>query len=125
MFLQQRIHFIGIGGIGMSAIAKILFQKGFIISGSDKSENNIVRDLRKKGIKVFNSHINSNLGNSDVVVYSSAINKNNPELKEARKKNTNFLESYDACRGYEVKSFYHHCWLSRQNNNDISNLLDI
>ena len=51
MFLQQRIHFIGIGGIGMSAIAKILFQKGFIISGSDKSENNIVRDLRKKELK--------------------------------------------------------------------------
>ena len=61
-----------------------IFQKGFIISGSDKSENNIVRDLRKKELK-FSIPINSNLGNSDVVVYSSA-NKNNPELKEARKK---------------------------------------
>ena len=53
MFLQQKIHFIGIGGIGMSAIAKILFQKGFKISGSDQNENLIVKDLKKKGVKVF------------------------------------------------------------------------
>ena len=48
MFLKQRVHFIGIGGIGMSAIAKILFQKGFKISGSDQSENLIIKDLKKK-----------------------------------------------------------------------------
>ena len=48
MFLQQKIHFIGIGGIGMSAIAKILFQKGFKISGSDQNENLIVKDLKKR-----------------------------------------------------------------------------
>ena len=60
MFLKQKIHFIGIGGIGMSAIAKILFQKGFKISGSDQNENLIVKELKKKGVKVFKHHSISN-----------------------------------------------------------------
>ena len=87
MFLQQRIHFIGIGGIGMSAIAKILFQKGFKISGSDQNENLIIKDLKKKGVKVFKNHSTSNVDDVDIVVYSSAIKKNNVELKAAKKKN--------------------------------------
>ena len=86
MFLQQKIHFIGIGGIGMSAIAKILFQKGFKISGSDQNENLIVKDLKKKGVKVFKYHSISNVDDVDIVVYSSAIKKNNVELKAAKKK---------------------------------------
>ena len=86
MFLQQRIHFIGIGGIGMSAIAKILFQKGFKISGSDQNENLIIKDLRKKGVKVFKYHSISNVDDVDIVVYSSAIRKNNIELKAAKKR---------------------------------------
>lgn len=86
MFLQQKIHFIGIGGIGMSAIAKILFQKGFKISGSDQNENLIVKELKKKGVKVFNYHSISNVDDVDIVVYSSAIKKNNVELKAAKKR---------------------------------------
>ena len=86
MFLQQKIHFIGIGGIGMSAIAKILFQKGFKISGSDQNENLIIKDLRKKGVKVFKCHSISNVDDADIVVYSSAIRKNNVELKAAKKR---------------------------------------
>ena len=86
MFLQQKIHFIGIGGIGMSAIAKILFQKGFKISGSDQNENLIVQDLKKKGVKIFKFHSVSNIDNVDIVVYSSAIRKNNVELKAAKKR---------------------------------------
>ena len=86
MFLQRKIHFIGIGGIGMSAIAKILFQKGFKISGSDQNENLIVKDLKKKGVRVFKYHSISNVDNVDIVVYSSAIKKNNVELKAAKKR---------------------------------------
>ena len=86
MFLQQKIHFIGIGGIGMSAIAKILFQKGFKISGSDQNVNQIVKDLKKKGVKVFKYHSISNVDDVDIVVYSSAIRKNNVELKAAKKR---------------------------------------
>ena len=86
MFLKQKIHFIGIGGIGMSAIAKILFQKGFKVSGSDQNENLIIKDLKKKGVKVFLNHSMSNVNDVDIVVYSSAINKNNVELKAAKKR---------------------------------------
>ena len=68
MFLKQKIHFIGIGGIGMSAIAKILFQKGFKISGSDQKENLITKDLKKKGVKVFLNHSMSNVNEVDIVV---------------------------------------------------------
>ena len=86
MFLKQKIHFIGIGGIGMSAIAKILFQKGFKISGSDQNENLIIKDLKKKGVKVFLNHSISNVNDVDIVVYSSAIDKTNVELKAAKKR---------------------------------------
>ena len=87
MFLDQKIHFIGIGGIGMSPIAKILFQKGFKISGSDKSENLIVKDLKRKGVRIFKNHSSSNISDVDIIVYSSAINKSNVELVEAKKRN--------------------------------------
>ncbi len=85
MFKQKHIHFVGIGGIGMSAIAQVLFQKGFKVSGSDISQNHITERLKKK-IKIFNYHNSDNIKNAELVVYSSAIKKNNIELKEARKK---------------------------------------
>ncbi len=86
MFLKLKIHLVGIGGIGMSAIAQILFQKGFKITGSDLSQNLITKKLQKQGIKIFNSHNRSNVKDVDIVVFSSAINKNNPEIKEAKKR---------------------------------------
>ena len=70
----------------MSAIAKILFQKGFKISGSDQNENLIVKDLKKKGVKIFKGHSISNIEDIDIVVYSSAIKENNVELKAAKKR---------------------------------------
>ena len=83
---KKNIHFIGIGGIGMSAIASILSEKGFKISGSDLSRNYITEKLKKKKIKVFDKHLESNLNNVDIVVHSSAIKPNNKELKFAKKK---------------------------------------
>ena len=53
MLKKRNVHFIGIGGIGMSAIAEILYSKGFIVSGSDITDNIIIRRLKKKGIKVI------------------------------------------------------------------------
>ena len=53
MLKKRNVHFIGIGGIGMSAIAEILYSKGFTVSGSDITENTIIGRLKKKGIKVF------------------------------------------------------------------------
>ena len=75
----------------MSAIAKILYQKGFKISGSDQNENLIVKDLKKKGVKVFKFHAISNVNDVDIVVYSSAIKQNNVELKAAKKKKNTYF----------------------------------
>ncbi len=83
---KKSIHFIGIGGIGMSAIAEILFKLGFKVSGSDINQNLIIRKLSKKGIKIFSSHSSKNVQKADMVVFSSAIKKNNKELKFAQEK---------------------------------------
>ena len=79
------IHFIGIGGIGMSGIAEILANQGYSIQGSDISINNNIRRLEKKNIKIFLKHNKSNLKNVSVVVYSSAIKKDNPEIVNSKK----------------------------------------
>ena len=85
MLKKRNVHFIGIGGIGMSAIAEILYSKGFIVSGSDITENTIIGRLKKKGIKVFSKHAKQNIRNVDIVVYSSAVKFSNIEIKSAIK----------------------------------------
>ncbi len=80
----QRIHFTGIGGIGMSGIAELLHNQGFIVQGSDAVENANVRRLRGMGIRVFIGHAAGHLGKAQVVVASSAIPGDNPELARAR-----------------------------------------
>ena len=85
MYQKKNIHFVGIGGIGMSAIAEVLHQKGFSITGSDISENQIIKRLKKKGIKIFLNHSAKNIIKVDLLVYSSAIKANNIELKIAKK----------------------------------------
>ncbi len=86
MLKKRNVHFVGIGGIGMSAIAEILHSKGFEVTGSDISENLITKRLKKKGIKVFSEHAFRNVKNADIVVYSSAVNFSNLEIKSAVKK---------------------------------------
>ena len=80
---RKKIHFIGIGGIGMSAIANVLHKLGFEISGSDIKDNFITKTLEKEGIKINYFHSCQNIENVDLVVYSSAIKKNNLEFKFA------------------------------------------
>ena len=80
----RRIHFIGIGGVGMCGIAEVLNNQGYTVSGSDLTENpNVVR-LRSLGVEVFVGHSADNLSNADVVVMSSAVKDDNPELLAAR-----------------------------------------
>ena len=86
MFEKKKIHFVGIGGIGMSAIAEILFKKKFIVTGSDINKNLITKRLSRNGIKVFYKHSSNNIIDSDIVVYSSAIKSSNIEIKTAKKK---------------------------------------
>ena len=83
MQINSKIHFIGISGIGMSGIAELMLDKGYSIQGSDISVNDNTKRLKKKGIKFFLGHNKKNIKNVHAVVYSSAIKKNNPEIKEA------------------------------------------
>ena len=78
------VHFVGIGGIGMSGIAEVLHTLGYQVQGSDMSENANVQRLRDKGIKVMVGHAAENLEGADVCVISSAIKGDNAELKAAR-----------------------------------------
>ncbi len=79
----KRVHFVGIGGIGMSGIAEILLNQGFEVSGSDMNLSEITDRLERIGIKIYEGHKTENLSDVDVLVYSSAVNINNPEVKSA------------------------------------------
>jgi UDP-N-acetylmuramate--alanine ligase len=80
----RSIHFVGIGGIGMSGIAEVLIAHGFEVSGSDVRESDIVLRLRSLGATVHVGHRGENLTHADVVVFSSAVKRDNPELVAAR-----------------------------------------
>ena len=83
----ELIHFIGIGGIGMSGLSLIMKGKGFKVQGSDLSFNKNIERLKKEKIKVFIGQKKQNLKGTTIVVVSSAIKNNNPEMKEAKRKN--------------------------------------
>jgi len=80
------VHFVGIGGIGMSGIAEVLVNLGYTVTGSDVADSANVKRLRDKGIKVAIGHRPENIDGADVVVVSSAIKQDNPELVAARAK---------------------------------------
>jgi len=82
----HRIHFVGIGGAGMSGIAEVLLNLGYQVQGSDLRENSVVRRLRRLGVEVFIGHDSGHLGESDVVVVSSAVGRDNPEVAAALEK---------------------------------------
>ncbi|MCR9191965.1 MAG: UDP-N-acetylmuramate--L-alanine ligase [Gammaproteobacteria bacterium] len=82
----KQIHFIGIGGAGMCGIAEVLFNEGYQITGSDLTENKVVTRLRALGIVVFIGHAAENVENADVVVRSTAVQDDNPEVIAARDK---------------------------------------
>ena len=82
----RRIHFVGIGGSGMSGIAEVLLNQGYEISGSDISASPSVRRLTEAGAEIFLGHSESNIENADVVVKSSAVTIDNPEIASARER---------------------------------------
>ncbi len=84
---KKRIHFVGIGGIGMSGIATVLLEMGYKVSGSDLEYSDLTKNIESIGGKVFTGHSASNLSKDvGILVYSSAISKDNPELKKAIQK---------------------------------------
>src|SRR5512137_258498 len=86
MFRKQNthIHFVGIGGIGMSGIAEVLLNLGYKVSGSDQRQNDSTRRLAGLGGVIATGHAAENIGDCDVVVTSSAIRAGNPEVDAAR-----------------------------------------
>ncbi len=79
----KKVHFVGIGGIGMSGLAEILWSRGFKVSGSDISLSEVTNRLSDLGMEIYEGHSPNNLKNVDVLVYSSAVNLKNPEVKAA------------------------------------------
>jgi UDP-N-acetylmuramate--alanine ligase len=82
----RRIHFVGIGGIGMSGIAELLVNLGYDVSGSDAKGSDITERLARLGVRIAKGHAAGNVGNADVVVVSSAIHRGNPEVDEAARR---------------------------------------
>lgn len=83
---EKRIHFIGLGGAGMSGIARIMLAKGINISGSDAKDSSVLSGLKTLGAQVFIGHDASNIGEADILVVSSAIDQSNPEIIAANAK---------------------------------------
>ena len=85
---QEQLHFIGVGGVGMSGIARVAHDQGMAVSGSDIKESRYTKQLRDAGVTVFIGQDGANIPDGDVtVVVSTAILENNPELIEARRRN--------------------------------------
>ena len=80
----KKIHFIGIGGIGMSGIAEVLCNLGFHVTGSDLSRSKNTERLERLGAVIHEGHRAENVGDAEVVVYSSAVKEDNPEIVRAR-----------------------------------------
>ncbi len=115
---NMRIHFIGIGGIGVSALAQYYLAKGNIVSGSDLASSEIIKLLQKKGAKIFIGHNKKNFNffvnaeklkskekNERLVVYSPAVKEDNPELKEARRIGIK-CQSYPEALGDLTKKYF-------------------
>ena len=80
----RQVHFVGIGGSGMSGIAEVILNQGYVVSGSDMRESAVIEHLRGLGMEIHIGHAQDNLGDSDVVVISSAVPEDNPEVQAAR-----------------------------------------
>jgi len=97
--MSERYHLIGIGGIGMSGIARLLLRSGNIVAGSDLKENKNTQELRLLGARIYIGHRAQNINGSKVVIYSSAIKEDNPEIREARRQGLLLLKRAQALAG--------------------------
>ncbi len=92
----NKIHFIGIGGVSMSAIAMALANKGYIVTGSDKNEGKNISKLKNMGIAVSIGHKAENIADAEVVVFTGAVGTDNPEIQEAKSKGLPILRRTQA-----------------------------
>ena len=80
----KHIHFVGVGGVGMAGIAEVLLSQGYRVSGSDLADNALTKRLQSIGADIYKGHEASHVKEADVIVRSSAVSKDNPELVAAR-----------------------------------------
>ncbi|RLA75269.1 MAG: UDP-N-acetylmuramate--L-alanine ligase [Epsilonproteobacteria bacterium] len=92
----MNIHFVGIGGIGLSALARFLNNSGHNISGSDMHETSLTKQLESENIKITIPHNKSAIHNQDILIYSAAINDNNKEIQEAKKQSIKIISRKEA-----------------------------
>ena len=100
----QNFFFVGIGGISMSSIAFVLASKGYTVRGSDRVESDMTRRLRDAGIEVFIGHDAAHIDGADAVIYTGAVNDNNPEIAEAKKRGIPLIYRADAI-GYLMQKY--------------------
>ena len=116
------IHFVGIGGIGMSGLALIMKGLGFKVQGSDISSNKNIERLKKNKIKVYIGHNKKNIQKSTILVISSAIKQSNSEIIKAKEKQLPIYKRGDMLAHVVslLKRNIVVCWISRKDNNYIS-----
>ena len=120
----ENIHFIGIGGIGMSGLAIIMKGLGFKVQGSDKNFNKNLERLRNNKINYFIGHKKKNILKSTIIVVSSAIPSNNPEIKEAKEKKFTNLQKRGSFRSHRIViKKYCCCWIAWKNYNYFLNII--
>lgn len=103
---MKHIHFIGIGGSGMTPLAEIVRQMGYTVTGSDQSESDNVLRLRRNGVQVFIPQCAENLGSAHLVVYTAAVRRDNPELAAAFERDMPIMERADLL-GWITRCFPH------------------
>lgn len=114
----KSFHFVGIGGVGMGAIAEILIRRGYQVSGSDLNSSPLVELLRGLGARIMLGHQATNVAQAEAVIFSSAISQSNPELATARKRGLPpGPSSGNAGRVDEIQERDHDLWHPRQNHN--------
>lgn len=94
--MNKHYHLIGIGGIGMSGIAQLLLRRGIKVSGSDLKESKITEELEKLGAQVFIGHNPLNIKGANLIIYSSAIRQDNPEIQEAKRQGITLIRRAQA-----------------------------
>ena len=117
---KEIIHFVGIGGIGMSGLAQVMKTMGFKIQGSDQNKNKSTFNCLRAGIKVFIGHAKRNIKNATILVKSSAIKDNNIEVQEAKKKKIPIYSRAEVLANVvSLKKKYNNYRLSWKNHNYI------
>ncbi|MSQ14967.1 MAG: UDP-N-acetylmuramate--L-alanine ligase [Dehalococcoidia bacterium] len=96
MDIPKRLHFVGIGGIGMSGIARVLHDQGYVISGSDQQLSHITDDLQRLGATIKQGHHPDNVGDAQILVISSAVPSDNPEVMEAQRRGLRIVKRAEA-----------------------------